>query len=512
MKTLVTAKQMAAMDEKSIHEYGIPGIVLMENAGAGITHVAVDMLENPAGKVVHIYCGPGNNGGDGYVVARHLHNRHAIVHTYILSTRDKIKGDAEINLNILFKLGLPVHYIESIPMDDKPHLIIDAMLGTGVQGELRGLYAEMVTHINRQSVPVLSIDIPTGVNADTGDVADAVQANVTATMALLKRGLLFAPGRHYCGETRIVDISMPPAVEATETPHIFLYEKSDAAKILPKRQTDAYKNSCGTVAVLAGSIGFTGAAMLSSKSALRSGSGLVYLACPASLNAIYESALPEIITVPFPDKNSGRHSVFNRDEIFNLIRKQDVLALGPGLGQAPETVDLAHAVLKEIDKPLVLDADGLNACADHTDLIKNYPGELVITPHPGELARLLGTTTQDIFKDRIEFAKQTALELGCVLVLKGGPTVTAIPSGTVFVNSSGNAGMATAGSGDVLTGIISGLMAQGLSASDAALAGVYVHGLAGDYARQAKGEMGMIAQDILDHAPVALEELQNYHE
>lgn len=509
MKSIVTAKQIASMDRYAIDDLEIPGIILMENAGRGIVDIALSLLGRPEQKRVHIYCGPGNNGGDGYVVARHLSNKGADVRVFILARQEKIKGDALINLEILLKMEQDVSFIEKNPQVEKPDLIVDAMLGTGVAGSLRGLFAEVAEFINLQNVPVLSVDIPTGVNADTGAVeGPAIKATATATMALLKRGLVFSPGREHAGQVLIVDISMPSAVVKEKQQNVWLQEKEDIVPLLPVRSPDAHKNNCGTVATVAGSEGFTGAACLTSEAALRAGAGLSYLCIPQSLNPILETKLTEVITWPFDDAGMGYLHKGCFQEMILPLQKQNVVAIGPGLGQHDGTAHLVHLLLEKLELPMVLDADGLNVCAGSIDSIKNYRGEMILTPHPGELSRLIGLPAGEIVANRIEVAKETAVTWNKVLVLKGGPTIIAFPDGRVFVNSTGNAGMATAGSGDVLTGLIAGFLAQGLDAGQAARAGVYVHGLAGDLAKNETGEMGMLAGDILRFVPKAILALQ----
>jgi len=515
MKVVVTAQQMAAMDKYTIGQVGIPGVVLMENAGRGITQVALFMLGEPKQKLVQIFCGSGNNGGDGYVVARHLLNLGVRVETFILSQREKIKGDAHTNLIILENMGHAPTFIDHVPNRplNLPNLIVDAILGTGVTSPLQGLYAQAVEYINSLSVPVLAVDIPTGINADTGAIeGPAIKAAKTATMALLKRGLLFSPGREHAGQVEMVDISMPPSVAVRQSPKVFLLEKEDVVPWLPKRPPAAHKNQCGTVALIAGSRGFTGAAALAAEATLRTGAGLAYLCIPASLNIIFETKSTEVITWPFDDADMGYLHSHSFGEILSRIQTQKVVALGPGLGQHGKTVELVHLLLQNLDKPLVLDADGLNACASNPELIKNYPAELVLTPHPGELSRLIGASAKEITADPIEVARGISQAWKKVLVLKGGPTVVALPDGRVFINSTGNAGMATGGSGDVLTGIIAGLLAQGLGAEQAALASVYIHGLAGDLACASLGEMGMIAGDILQRVPQAILSIQSKHD
>lgn len=512
MKPVVTAQQMAAMDRYSIENLMIPGIVLMENAGYHCARIAQQMLQDLHGKVVHIYCGPGNNGGDGYVIARHLANWGAQVHTLIAASRDNIKGDALINLAILEQTGHVIHYIASftdLPAE-KPDLVVDALLGTGASPPLRGFFKEIVEHINGLDASVLAVDVPTGVSADHGVVSGhAIRAQKTVTMACLKPGLLLSPGREHCGSVEVVDISMPPHLLQRFPTQTWQLERDDIKARLPARSPDAHKNKCGSVGVVAGSIGFTGAAILTSLGVLRAGAGLAYLAIPASLNVIAETKATEVITWPIQDAGVGWLSSECFGELLPRLEVQTVIAIGPGLGQNAGTAGLVQQLLGSLKKPLVLDADGLSVCAGRMELLRDYPGEMVLTPHPGELSRLTGLSTVEISQNRIVIAREKASEWGKVLVLKGGPTIVALPDGQVFLNSTGNAGMATAGSGDVLTGIIAGLMAQGLDAENAAITGVYLHGFAGDLARIEKGEMGLIAGDILEQISYAIKMVQN---
>jgi len=511
MKAVVYAAEMAAIDRHAIEQLSIPGMVLMENAGRGIADVAEKMLGQPSGKVVHIYCGPGNNGGDGYVVARHLSNAGATVRVFIAADRDKIRGDALSNLVIWTKMGGALQFLrqDEPEPEQRPHLMVDALLGTGSSGHPSGLIGRAVEIIQSQTAPVLAVDIPTGVDANTGRVhGKAVMASVTATMALPKAGLLFSPGSDYAGRIEIIDIGIPPEVVRFHNPKTWLVDREDITSRLPLRARDAHKNQMGTVAVLAGSAGFTGAAALCASATLRAGCGLAYLCIPKSLQPVVAALAAEVITWPFDDQSRGLLDVNGYAEWRERIAGQDVIALGPGLAQEAGTASLVHQILNEMQKPLILDADGLNACAGQPALIKNYRGTMVLTPHPGELARLIGKSTVEIAADRIGIARSTASELGQVLVLKGGPTLIATPDGKVFINTTGNPGMATAGAGDVLTGTIAGLAAQGLNAADAALCGVYLHGLAGDLARLHKGEAGMVAGDILQQLPTALKTLR----
>ena len=513
MRKVVTASQMGQMDRETIERVGIPGVVLMENAGLGVVSVAEQLLGGSAArKHVVVVAGKGNNGGDGFVVARHLHNRGADVEVYLLADPDAVKGDARTNLNILQNMGLPIRRVEK-RSDFAPRqplaLIVDAIFGTGISGAVRGLPAEIIDAINSSPAPVLSVDLPSGLNADTGAVeGPCVRATATATMAEVKRGLLLPPGRDFAGRVHVVDISMPEGLEAAKQVRTFVVGRPDALVVLPQRPSDAYKNKVGLVYVVAGSTGMTGAATLASLSALRAGSGLVYLGIPESLNPILEEKATEVITRPLPEAEPGHLAESATTPILDHMSGMDVLALGPGLGTHPSTAKLVHNLVREVDKPAVIDADGLNNLQGQTDLLRGRTAPTVLTPHPGELSRLAGLSTREILADRIEVARRFAGEWGVVLVLKGSPTVTASPEGLVMINSSGNAGMATGGSGDVLTGLVASFIGQGLDAFTAAWLGVYVHGFAGDVARNRFGEMGLIAGDILRAVPAVLRELE----
>jgi len=503
---------MAQIDRTTIEEVQIPGVVLMENAGIGV----VDEIENFLGDVIDkqivIFCGKGNNGGDGYVIARHLHNRGAHVAVFLAGKKEAIKGDAFINLKILENMGLDVIEITSldqIPLFSHIDLIVDALLGTGVTGPVVGFFGELINYINDLGAAIVSVDLPSGMVTDTGAVHGAcIKADVTVTMAQLKTGLLFSPARDLAGEIVVVDISVPPQVSERIHGNRFLIESDDIRIRLPRRKLDAHKTSCGKVVVFAGSVGMTGAATLTAISSLKVGAGLTKLGIPASLNPILEQKLTEVMTVPLAETSGQSISLKAKDQIADLLAWADVLAVGPGLSTDPETVEFVKWLLTSFKKPMVLDADGLNALAKTPELIQKYPGDLVITPHPGELARLIDISISDLHKDSLSVIRKLVQEWETVIVLKGGPTLIAAPNGNLFINSTGNPGLATGGSGDVLTGMIAGLLAQKITPLDAALVGVYLHGLAGDLAAEDLSEMGMIAGDICYYLPAAIKQVE----
>ena len=501
MKRLVTAEEMRTMDRRTLSEAGVPGTTLMENAGAAAAREAADILRETEGRRVLIFCGKGNNGGDGFVASRLLLGDGFDVQTAVFSDRPGVKGDAATMLRALDEANPPVRFITEsggLKTLEPADLIIDALLGTGIGGEVTGLYSEAIRWINASGVPVLSVDLPSGLNADSGAVHGAcVKADRTVTFAELKRGLVFYPGKSLAGRIRVAGIGIPESVAESAGLRTFLAEASDIRSRLPVRPQDGHKGTFGKVFVLAGSTGMTGAALLSSLASLRAGAGLTVLGIPRSLNRIVESAAFEVITRPLPETSEGSFSLLAENRIDSLLHDADAAAFGPGVSRHPETGDLLRRAVIRCPIPLVLDADGLNAFEGRADRLRKRAAATVLTPHPGELSRLSGLAPAEIKADPVGIARRFAAQWNAVLVLKGAPTVVADSTGRAFVNPTGNSGMATAGSGDVLTGLIAGLLAQGLSALDAALCGVYLHGLAGDLAAADGNSRSLIAGDLL---------------
>lgn len=511
---------MKEIDRIAIEKYEIPSLQLMEKAGIGVAQAAGKMLADPKGKTVFIFCGKGNNGGDGFVAGRYLAQQKAKVGIFLLGKKTELKGDAQANLKKALKLKLPIVEItdvKKIPERLECDLIIDAVFGTGFKGEVCGLEKEVIQKINESKIPVLAVDIPSGLDADTGKAKSlCVRANHTVTMGLPKIAQVFYPGRDFCGELTVVDIGIPEEVTQSVKSNLNLITEDEVRRFLPQRPGDVHKGDCGKVFILAGSTGLTGAACLASLSALRIGTGLVTLGVPETLNPIFEIKLTEVITKPLPDVGKkGALALRGLGGITPYLQNSDCHAIGPGLGQHFETLELVRRlVTSRINKPLVLDADGLNAFAKDSTPLKNLPYPVILTPHIGELSRLLYLPIEEISKDRVYISRKIAQELNLIVVFKGAPTLIAEPSGQVYVNSSGNPGMATAGSGDVLTGMIVGLLGQKLKlqkdksitgiALESALAGVYLHGLCGDLAKNKRTEYGLIAGDILDEIPEAL--------
>jgi len=508
MQRIVTAGEMREIDQRTIKEACMPGILLMENAGMGLVQVIMDYLKDVKDARVTILCGRGNNGGDGMVVARHLYNRGIHVSVYLAGDSKGLKGDALVNYDILKGYGLDVIELNSartLKGNHQADLIVDALLGTGISGGVKGLVGEVIRWINRTSVPVISVDLPSGLQSDDGQyTGDCVQADHTVTMAAIKRGLLLPPGRELAGHLTVVDIGVPDFIAESVDSKVYLIESSDILPRLPERPAAAHKGTFGKLAILAGSRGMTGAGVLCSQASLRIGAGLTILGVPESLNPVFEDKLTEVMTQPLPETNEGSLSRKSKKGVQTLLSWADVVAMGPGLSMHTETSGLIREQVLDCSLPLLLDADGINAFAGHADLLEKRKGAMILTPHYGELSRLTGQSIEEIAVHRIEVAKRQAIRFKAVLILKGSPTVIAAPNGEIFINSTGNSGMATAGSGDVLTGMVAGLMAQGSSSLDAAICGVYLHGLAGDLAAQDYGQPSLLAGDIVDYIPEAV--------
>lgn len=509
---LVTAEQMRELDRRATAEFGVPSMVLMENAGLRAFDIAYDMLVESGGSRVLVVCGKGNNGGDGFVVARHFHEVGADVRVILAGSSEDVKGDALINLEIARKSGIAITEISEL--DDLPmklahaDLVVDALLGTGVKGDVTGLAADVIDAINASEKPVIAIDLPSGLDADTGQIGGrCVIADVTVTFALPKIGLATYPGLDYAGEVFVAEIGIPNKAFETAGINTHSVDSDDVLVRLPERAPDAHKGTFGHAAIIAGSVGLTGAAALSSMSAVRIGAGLVTLGIPESLNDILEVKVTEVMTQPLPDKHSRSFSIIAHDKALELIDKCSTLAIGPGIGRNLETVEFVRQLLPLVEKPMVIDADALYAISEDTSIFKELKAPAVITPHPGEMSRLAGTPTADIQSNRLEFARTAAREYGVVVVLKGAATVIASPDGSAWVNTTGSPALASGGTGDVLTGSIAGLLAQGLSAVDAAICGVYIHGLAGEMVAEEVGDAGAAAGDLLPMLPRAIERL-----
>ena len=508
---VVTAQEIRQIDRETIDHIGIPGAVLMEHAGSAVVRVLRQQFSEC--RHIAIVVGKGNNGGDGLVVARQLALAGQPVQIFLVSPIEAFAGDALTNLQIAQNLGLPITPIlseselkQSKTLITSSDLIVDSIFGTGLRGGVRGFTADVIECINETGKPVVAIDLPSGVAAETGLAeGTCIQATYTVTMGLPKRGNLIHPGASHTGRLEVADIGFPPSVIDAQDIQINWTQPSDAERLLPARPKHSHKGTYGRVFVAAASTGMTGAAALTSAGALRVGAGLVTLGTPKSLNPILEVKLTEVMTLPLPETAEGSLALEAKSHIIEAVeRTRSVLAIGPGLSQHPETVALVHSLIRESDAPTVIDADGVNALSKSKDILSSLSPQTVLTPHPGEMARLIGGTVEALEYDRIGIAQQFAKAHNVTLVLKGAPTVVARGNGEVWINSTGNAGMATGGMGDVLTGLIAGLIAQKVSPFDAAVLGVYLHGLAGDIVAESIGMHGLMAGDVLNNVPAAI--------
>jgi hydroxyethylthiazole kinase-like uncharacterized protein yjeF len=513
---VVSAKEMQDLDRRTIQECGVPGIVLMENAGRGAAELLVRSFPEIRKVRVGILAGPGNNGGDGFVIARHLKNWGIDAEVYLFSNMDDVHGDALINLQVWINMGGKLREViykgdfarlkRELP---RTNLIVDAIFGTGLNSDVRGHLKDVISFVNSLPQPVMAVDIPSGLDATRGKALGiAIQATLTATFGLAKIGQVIEPGVSYVGRLEVVDIGIPCHVinEADIKAHLIDYETLDFGFLAP-RIKDAHKGDFGHLLVLAGSPGKTGAAAMICQGAMRTGTGLVTLGIPASLNPILEAKLTEAMTAPLPDAATGYLSADAWDQIRQLIAGKTALALGPGISTEPQVRELILDLIPQVPLPMVIDADGITALASRPEVIKRCKNTVILTPHPGEMARLAGLSVQKVQEDRIGVAKGFASAYGCIVVLKGSRTVIATPQEEIFINQTGNPGMASGGMGDVLTGIIGGLVAQGLLPLEAAKWAVFLHGLAGDRAAQQIGEIPLIASDVIDYLPDALSEV-----
>ncbi len=515
---------MQALDRTSIEEIGIPSIILMENAGRGTVDAMEQEYGAVQGKTVCIFIGPGNNGGDGLVIARHISQRGGHPFLVYLIDPEKLSGDAETNARICNKLGF-IHYI--IHYDDEVrqlkelirqlhfrhpvHSLVDALFGTGLSRNIAGHFTDVIEFIKTlasgQQWPVVAVDIPSGLCADTGvPLGCAVRADLTVTYGLAKPGH-FLHGGPMVGKLTVLDISIPNLVMKQADLRGRVLDRCEIAPRVQERRTAGHKGTYGHLVMLAGSEGKTGAAILAGKAALHSGCGLVTLVVPAELNTIFEIGLPEAMTVPLPS-SSKVFCAADYDLICEQLDGRGAVVIGPGMGMDPETGVLVRRLYRELKLPMVIDADALNLLAAEPEDLRRSGGVRILTPHPGEMSRLTGKTVADIQEDRLDAAGQLARDLvhdeyEIIVMLKGAGTVLSSSKGDWAINSSGNHGMATGGMGDVLAGLIGGLLVQGYSPWDAAAIGVYQHGLAADLLAQDRNH-GFTASEVAAALPKAL--------
>ena len=491
---LPDAEEQRGLDAWAI-EQGIAGLELMERAGAGLAELVEELV--PEGRIA-VVCGKGNNGGDGYVVARLLRERGRDVRVLALAPVDELRGDARTNAERL--PGPPPERFGADGLRGAT-VIVDAILGTGFEGEPREPAAGALEAINAAEAIVVACDVPSGVNASTGEVSGvAVRADATGTFNAAKPGLWIAPGKDHAGEIHVVDIGIPPG--GPSRPSIGLISDHVTGGI-PRRGRESTKFAAGSVLVCGGSIGLTGAPCMAAEAAMRAGAGYVTAFVPASLNLIFELRLLEVMTVPLPDAD-GALTAEGVGTVLERTERSGALVLGPGLSRQPGAFELAHTLAGQAELPVLIDADGLNAHAGKLGRLARRPAATVLTPHAGELARLLEVDSHAVAARRLEHVRRAAAESGAIVVLKGDDTIVASPEGQAAVNRGGAAALATAGTGDVLSGVIGAYLAKGMDPFHAACAGVFVHASAGRLAAQRIGSEGVIARDVIEALPAAL--------
>lgn len=482
---------MRKADEYTINEIGIPGIVLMEKAAEKIEYFISRALEKIGGKTVIFVCGKGNNGGDGFAAARLLTLKGVYSEILLLAQKDEVSGDAKINLDIAEKIGIKISSLESINLTEKIQsfdVIADGIFGTGFSGDVKEPYKSVINAINESGKYVISIDIPSGVSGDTGKASSsAVQAHETVTLASPKPGLFLFPGWLNAGMLHVADIGIPSSVLENPDIKTNYLTLSEAKSLLPKRKIRSHKGNYGRLFVIAGSKTMTGAAYLSAKAAYETGAGLVYSCVPEEILAVIETLVPEAVEIVTD----------NTKDFLVHLEKADSAVIGPGLGTGKYRKEFVLNVLEKLkNKPVLIDADGLNNIADCPEILKDRKIPAVITPHPAEMSRLSGIPVREILENTVDTAVDFAKKYNTIVVLKDSATITASPSGDIFINTTGNSALAKGGSGDVLSGIIGGFLSQGMEPFEAAYSGVFIHGLTGDIARDIKGSRSVSATDL----------------
>ena len=496
--------EMRELDRTAIEKFGIIEELLMENAGEALYFVLLKEFGIRDKKFV-VFCGIGNNGGDGFVIARKIHSHGGSVKVFILGDPSKFRGAAKLNLDILSRLPVEIQRLESIESIRTDvyhcHAIVDAIFGTGLARDVGGLYREVIELINQSGKTVFSADIPSGVHGDTGEVMGvAVKAHYTVAFGLPKMGNMLFPGYDLCGDLYVTNISFPPSMYNTDSMKVEINHPAE----LPPRDSSGHKGDFGDVLFIAGASSYFGAPYFAALSFLKAGGGYSRLAAPKSMTPFIANKGSEIVFIPQKETTLGSISLENKNALLELAEKTDMVVLGPGLSLEEETQQLARELARGVNKPLLLDGDGITALCEDLQIIKERKGETILTPHLGEMSRITKMAISEIDADKIGALQQTAKELGAIIVLKGAHSLIGYPDERVYINMTGNSGMATAGSGDVLTGTIAAMFGLGLSLEDAVKKGVFLHGFAGDLAAEDEGEDGITAQDILDYLPLAV--------
>ena len=505
---IVTAAEMRAIDRATSERFGVPSLTLMENAGRSVAEFVLS--HHAAAERIVVFCGKGNNGGDGFVAARRLHEHGKNVGVVLLANPADLKGDAAIMFSMLPRPAIAVQTeyelnSERVKLSLRADLYLDAILGTGFKPPVSRLYADAITVMSSNQVPVIAVDIPSGADADAMDSQQGKIARADAIVTFTAPRPAHVFGSLTAGPTVVADIGSPEEA-IVSTLKLNVITTRDIAPLIGPRPAESNKGSYGHVLVIGGSLGKSGAAAMAGMAALRAGTGLSTVAIPKSVLATVAGFHPELMTEPLPETEAGTIAISSRNRIVELAKGKSVLAIGPGISRHPETAELIQSLVASLQTPIVLDADGLNAFEGRSDELSGKGRTLVITPHPGEMARLTGSTVADVQKDRLGVARRFAREHELIVVLKGHRTLIVQRDGEAWVNTTGNPGMATGGTGDILTGIVAGMMAQHpKQAFMAVLAAVYLHGLAGDVIRESIGEHSLVATDLLKGLPNAFE-------
>ncbi|HEX9162931.1 MAG TPA: NAD(P)H-hydrate dehydratase [Thermoanaerobaculia bacterium] len=498
---ILTSEQMRNIDRRTTESFGIPSIVLMENAALAV----IDAIHAhyPNADRAAIFCGTGQNGGDGLAIARHLENRGVVPVIFIVGDRSKFAGDAQTNFTTCQRLSIPTyditdpdHVEDAIAHAADADIVVDAIFGTGLNREPNGVHAEVIRAIAELRLPVVAVDLPSGANASSPEVFDpCLQAEVTVTFAAPKICHVFEPAASYCGEVIVADISIPEGAIDAEGINLALLTAKDVQPLIAPRLAQTHKGTYGHVGIIGGSAGRSGAAVMCARGAIRSGAGLV-------------TVMTDEKTAQLVNAGSAESMTYSGTDAGEFLKNKTAVVIGPGLPDHDRAYAWVRSTVAAIELPMLIDASALNAFAGRAGEINPNGRPRVITPHPGELARLTGGDTKTINGDRIAAARGAARACNCVVVLKGYQSLIAEPDGRVHVNPTGNPGMATGGMGDVLSGMIGALLARGEDPADAACAGVYLHGVAGDMLKEELGDIGLAALDLADRVPRAIQRVR----
>ncbi|MGC8736483.1 MAG: NAD(P)H-hydrate dehydratase [Dissulfurimicrobium sp.] len=512
---LATSKEMQVIDQSAAKDFAIPSLILMENAGRGATDLILRNYKERLARGVVILVGPGSNGGDGLVIARSLFQQG--VKTEIFAFCREFKGDSGVNYQIVKAFGIPIKWC--LDEGDLPDLkdaaedagvIVDALFGTGLNRPLSGVFEVAVELVNASEAPVVSVDMPSGLSSDTGrPIGPVIMADMTVTMALPKLGQVIYPGVDYVGGLEVIDIGIPKAAVRKAGIKTLLLDREFVTETLRPRPPEGHKGTFGHVLVIAGSRGKSGAACLSALGALRAGAGLVTVACPVGIQPIVAQGLKEAMTEGLEEGDDGSVSANALARLESLLAGKKAAVIGPGLGLGDDVRQFMCEIIRTAPVPMVVDADALTAVGADHEILMNARGPRVITPHPGEAARLLGCTSADVQRDRVAAVKMLSERSRAIAVLKGARTIISAPDGRLAVNPTGNPGMAAGGMGDILGGIIGAFLAQGYSPWDAALLGVFLHGQAADRVAEKKGPFGYLASEVAEELPGVFREYIN---